>query len=468
MPYIGLSYRKDHSARLVRYVVNPEKTEDPALVTAVGCTAATAGEEMTAVRKAFQKEGGVHIFHLIQDFLPDAVTPGLAHMIGNRLARELLDDRQYLVATHTDREHVHNHILFNAVSDRNGRRFNGKLWEIKDEIKKCSDRICREAGISVEFQARKEGYVRCYVEKTLHRAGHLTNRDLVRRDLKEAAALSENVRDLYEIMEGRGYLVETDGEFPVFIPSGSDRKFCAWKDGKRMREADLEQEIQRLLNDPETVLPERRRLPDYRPPESLAGLQRLYDVWIHTVDAAGREGIHVPNVPLDGYEVARLGRYRKQAEYLKRSAIVREEELEDRIGNLSEEIDRLEERQHALISRKVEAWKLNNLLDRIEQYEKESAGGVREMLRLKEEEEWFREAQRCIGTRDPDQIRRNWTENQEQRREVADALRSLRNERRFCTGIREDAGTIRAWLEEIERGRERERKRSLLQEQAER
>ncbi len=147
---------------------------------------------------------------------------------------------------------------------------------------------------------------------------------------------------------------------------------------------------------------------------------------------------------------------------------MREEELEDRIGDLSEEIGRLEERQQALISRKPEAWRLNNLLDRIEQYEKESAGGVREMLRLKEEEEWFREAQRCIGTRDPDQIRRNWTENQEQRREVADALRSLRNERRFCTGIREDAGTIRTWLEEIERGRERERKRSLLQEQAER
>ena len=50
MPYIGLSYRKDHSARLVRYVVNPEKTEDPALVTAVGCTADTAGEEMTELR----------------------------------------------------------------------------------------------------------------------------------------------------------------------------------------------------------------------------------------------------------------------------------------------------------------------------------------------------------------------------------------------------------------------------------
>ena len=468
MAYIDLFYRQHHSAELIRYAVNPEKTDDPALITAVGCTVFGAAQEMAEARKAFRKDRGVRIFHLIQDFLPGEAEPELVHMIGNRLAKEIFEDYQYIVATHTDRDHAHNHILANAVSDRTGRKFCGDLKAIRRRIWEVSNELCLAAGLA-DFSEHREGNRdRTYVEQKLREDGYLTFRELLEQDLKEAAALSENVRDLYEIMEGRGYLVEPDGEFPTFTPSGSTGKFYARRNGEPMREKDLEQEILRLLNDPETVLPERKKLPEYRPTESLAGLQKLYDAWIHTVDAAGREGIHVPDIPLDGMEVLRLRRYRKQEDYLKRSGIMQEEQLEARIGELTGRIGGLEDQQRILHSRKNAARLRIRALELLEQYRRAGNWENPEEFRLQEDMERLREAQKQIGRRDPGEIRRDWAENQKQRRELTDELRGLRKELHMCTGIREDAGTIRAWLDEIERGRERERKRNLLQERADR
>jgi len=156
--------------RLVGYASNPEKTEyrdlrqalhyaaDPEkvsgeermfFVTGINCEAGSAYVQMTAVKKRFGKEDGNVAYHAYQSFKPGEVMPEQCHTIGLELARELWgSDYQVLVATHLDRNHLHNHFLLNSVSFRTGKKFNCKK-SVYDQMRKTSDRLCQEHDLSV-------------------------------------------------------------------------------------------------------------------------------------------------------------------------------------------------------------------------------------------------------------------------------------------------------------------------------
>ena len=125
---------KDSLKRVTEYAANPEKTEFDDLKASIGyavngektgfddekvylttgirCSADTAFEEMTAVKEAFGKTSGNVAYHAYQSFKPGEVTPQLCHQIGVELAEKLWGDQyQVLVATHLDKEHLHNHII---------------------------------------------------------------------------------------------------------------------------------------------------------------------------------------------------------------------------------------------------------------------------------------------------------------------------------------------------------------------
>ena len=160
----------DSLKRLVDYAGNPEKTEyrdlrqalhyatDPEkvsgeermfFVTGINCDADRAYEQMSAVKKRFGKDDGNVAYHAYQSFKPGEVTPEQCHAIGLELARELWgSDYQVLVATHLDRNHLHNHFLLNSVSFRTGKKFNCKK-SVYDQMRKASDRLCQEHDLSV-------------------------------------------------------------------------------------------------------------------------------------------------------------------------------------------------------------------------------------------------------------------------------------------------------------------------------
>ena len=160
----------DSLKRLVDYAGNPEKTEyrdlrqalhyatDPEkvsgeermfFVTGINCDADRAYEQMSAVKKRFGKDDGNVAYHAYQSFKPGEVTPEQCHAIGLELARELWgSDYQVLVATHLDRNHLHNHFLLNSVSFRTGKKFNCKK-SVYDQMRKTSDRLCQEHDLSV-------------------------------------------------------------------------------------------------------------------------------------------------------------------------------------------------------------------------------------------------------------------------------------------------------------------------------
>ena len=129
----------------IGYAVNGEKTgfgdEKVYLTTGIRCDADTAFEEMMAVKESFGKTGGNVAYHAYQSFKPGEVTPQMCHQIGVELAEKLWGDRyQVLVATHLDKEHLHNHFIVNSVSFVDGKKFNDnkaayrKLRQTSDEL----------------------------------------------------------------------------------------------------------------------------------------------------------------------------------------------------------------------------------------------------------------------------------------------------------------------------------------------
>ncbi|GAA3316231.1 hypothetical protein GCM10020331_012790 [Ectobacillus funiculus] len=95
-----------------------------------------------------QKNEGIQAHHIIQSFKPGEVTPEQANEIGQELAKEIAKGHEAVVYTHTDKDHVHNHIIINSVNYENGRKYNASKEELY-RIREVSDRLCQERNLSV-------------------------------------------------------------------------------------------------------------------------------------------------------------------------------------------------------------------------------------------------------------------------------------------------------------------------------
>ena len=157
--------------KAIRYICNPEKTDGTLLIDSYGCTPETADIEFEWTRKkAKDNSKESHLArHFIQSFLPGETTPEQAHEIGKKLADEILGGKyEYILSTHIDRGHIHNHIIFNDVNFVDYRHSHiNKKWYY--DTRKISDRLCEEYGLSVIPQNENKG--KSYIEYTAAKQG---------------------------------------------------------------------------------------------------------------------------------------------------------------------------------------------------------------------------------------------------------------------------------------------------------
>ena len=153
----------------IDYICNPDKTDGKLLVSSFGCTVETADIEFAWTRRHAIDKGTNLGRHLIQAFEPGEVTPEEAHRIGMELAREVLGGKyEFVLTTHIDRDHVHNHLIFNAVSFQDHRHYHSNKRSYH-EIRRTSDRICKEHGLSVIVPGRDKG--KSYIEHQAEQNG---------------------------------------------------------------------------------------------------------------------------------------------------------------------------------------------------------------------------------------------------------------------------------------------------------
>ncbi|EIZ3214087.1 relaxase/mobilization nuclease domain-containing protein [Listeria monocytogenes] len=187
----------------IDYITNPEKTDGQLLVSSYNCQANYASSEMEMTRDFarevkgdYRKTGGADnlAYHLIQSFSPDDnVTPEQAHELGRQLADELLEGKhEYVISTHIDKGHVHNHIIFNSVSFYDLKKFRSQPYRTANKIKEISNRICAENDLSISPRktALKDSYT-AYRERRKNTSYRAEIRKRLNMILNESSTLEE-------------------------------------------------------------------------------------------------------------------------------------------------------------------------------------------------------------------------------------------------------------------------------------
>ena len=133
----------------IDYIVNGDKTDEQLLVSTHKCHESTAHTQFLRTRENVGTKGTVLARHLIQSFLPGETTPEIAHQIGMELCKKILkDEYEFVLSTHIDKGHIHNHIIFNNVNMVTGKCYqsNKKSYH---QIRYQSDKLCKENNLSV-------------------------------------------------------------------------------------------------------------------------------------------------------------------------------------------------------------------------------------------------------------------------------------------------------------------------------
>ena len=199
---------QDDLSAVIEYAMNGDKTmgdnERGCYVTGVNCFAETALEEMQSVQQHYGKTGGNIGYHCYQSFRPGEVTPEQCHQLGIELARRMWGDKyQVLVATHLDRDHLHNHLVCCSVSFIDGKKFNDNKGAYA-KLRKLSDEICLENGLSViEKPLGRTPRQLHFAEKK----GEPTRYNLMREAIDDAISLSTDMQTFIELMRQQGYII---------------------------------------------------------------------------------------------------------------------------------------------------------------------------------------------------------------------------------------------------------------------
>lgn len=188
---------KSRLDQLIEYAINGEKTEEKLYVSGINCIPDTAFYEMKNVKKQFFKTEGIECFHGIQSFVKDEVTPEQAHEIAVKLANELWGEKfQVIVSTHLNTNNIHNHFVINSVSFLDGKRFCNTKRDYA-LMRKTSDRLCKEYGLSVLKQEEKYNK---YATSNLYK-------ELMRDSIDYAIASSKDYNEFIQILKDLDYII---------------------------------------------------------------------------------------------------------------------------------------------------------------------------------------------------------------------------------------------------------------------
>ena len=210
-------------SKAIAYILNPEKTDEKLLVSSYGCASETAAREFEWTRKIAEQKGmnPVRIIarHVIQSFEIGEVTPELAHEIGKQFADEILEGKyEYVLTTHIDKDHVHNHLIFNAVDFVNYHAYKS-YKRIYYDMREVSDRLCKENGLSVIPPSQNKGMG--YKEYTEAKRGTSWKQKL-KQTIDRLVITAKDYDDFLRLMQEAGYEIKT-GKYISFRAEGQER-----------------------------------------------------------------------------------------------------------------------------------------------------------------------------------------------------------------------------------------------------
>ena len=266
-------------SKAIAYILNPEKTDEKLLVSSYGCASETAAREFEWTRKIAEQKGmnPVRIIarHVIQSFEIGEVTPELAHEIGKQFADEILGGKyEYVLTTHIDKDHVHNHLIFNAVDFVNYHAYKS-YKRIYYDMREVSDRLCKENGLSVIPPSQNKGMG--YKEYTEAKRGTSWKQKL-KQTIDRLVITAKDYDDFLRLMQEAGYEIKT-GKYISFRAEGQER----FTRSKTIGENYTEERIKERIAGRTPRRSQRQATPK--------GISLIGDIqeWIRLIDSKGYE-----------------------------------------------------------------------------------------------------------------------------------------------------------------------------------
>jgi hypothetical protein len=206
-----------HLKNALEYIQNPDKTEECVLVGGINCLPDTAFEQMEETKNIFHKTGKRQGYHVIISFSPEEkVTAEQAMYVLEHFAKDVLgDDYEAVYAVHTDREHMHGHLIWNSVSMTTGRKYNSPKGNWKNHLQPITNKYCDELGLAimpVEYSRNPKNISRDQWEK------EMSMKDIILRDAKMCAHVAGNVEHFKYLMKRLGYVFKKDVWMEVQAP----------------------------------------------------------------------------------------------------------------------------------------------------------------------------------------------------------------------------------------------------------
>ena len=206
-----------HLKNALEYIQNPDKTEECILVGGINCLPDTAFEQMEETKNIFHKTGKRQGYHVIISFSPEEkVTAEQAMYILEHFAKDVLgDDYEAVYAVHTDREHMHGHLIWNSVSMTTGKKYNSPKGNWKNHLQPITNKYCDELGLSImpaEYSRNPKNISRDKWEK------EMSMKEIILRDAKMCAYAAGNVEHFKYLMKRLGYVFKKDAWMEVQAP----------------------------------------------------------------------------------------------------------------------------------------------------------------------------------------------------------------------------------------------------------
>ena len=206
-----------HLKNALEYIQNPDKTEECVLVGGINCLPDTAFEQMEETKNIFHKTGKRQGYHVIISFSPEEkVTSEQAMYVLEHFAKDVLgDDYEAVYAVHTDREHMHGHLIWNSVSMTTGKKYNSPKGNWKNHLQLITNKYCDELGLSImpaEYSRNPKNISRDKWEK------EMSMKDIILRDAKMCAYAAGNVEHFKYLMKRLGYVFKKDAWMEVQAP----------------------------------------------------------------------------------------------------------------------------------------------------------------------------------------------------------------------------------------------------------
>ena len=206
-----------HLKNALEYIQNPDKTEECVLVGGINCLPDTAFEQMEETKNIFNKTGKRQGYHVIISFsTEEKVTAEQAMYVLEHFAKDVLgDDYEAVYAVHTDREHMHGHLIWNSVSMTTGKKYNSTKGNWKNHLQPITNKYCDELGLTImpaEYSRNPKNISRDKWEK------EMSMKEIILRDAKMCAYAAGNVEHFKYLMKRLGYVFKKDAWMEVQAP----------------------------------------------------------------------------------------------------------------------------------------------------------------------------------------------------------------------------------------------------------